>query len=249
MFWYLELVMLFRFGVDLLLLLGTNRLTGQESDFKRLLLGAVLGAVYSGGCLNGGFDVLNCVPMRLLCMAGIGMTAFGLHKNDWKQTGIFILLSFLLELLAQSVGEGKLLPLLLLGTGVWLLSRSSGMYVPIEITGQLGSVCLTGLRDSGNTLRDPITGERVLVIGRKAAQRLTGLTEEQIRNPLSAVEDRSIPGLRLIPFSSIGQGNGMMLAMRFPQVKIAGRIASRIVGFAPQGLEEDRFQALAGGFV
>lgn len=249
MFWYLELVMLLRFGVDMLLLLGTNRLTGQESKLGRMTVGAVLGAVYSGGCLTGRFDFLNGIPMRICCMLVTSLIAFRWDKTIWKRTGIFILLSFLMELLAKALGEGRLLPFLLLGSGVWLLTRGCRMYIPIEITGQNGTVSLTGLRDTGNTLRDPITGEQVLVIGKKPAQQLTGLTEEQIRNPISAFEERKLPGLRLIPFSSIGQGNGMMLAMRFPKVKIGGRIDSQIVAFAPQGLEEDGFQALAGGIV
>ena len=111
-------------------------------------------------------------------------------------------------------------------------------------------VRLIALRDSGNTLRDPITGEQVLVISAGAARRLTGLTEEQLRAPLETLASSIIPGLRLIPYRAVGQGSGMLLGMRFEEVTVGPRKQSAVVAFAPEGLGNgSMYQALTGGAI
>ena len=95
------------------------------------------------------------------------------------------------------------------------------------------SVQLIALRDTGNTLKDPITGQQVLVIGEEAARTLTGLTAAQLRTPLETVAKRQVPGLRLIPYRAVGQPGGMLLAMRFSDVKIGNRKTSALIALAP----------------
>ena len=63
---YLDLVMLLNFAVDYLLLFDSARLSGLEPGRKRLLSAAVLGAVYSGGCLVPGFGFLGGMQEKVL---------------------------------------------------------------------------------------------------------------------------------------------------------------------------------------
>lgn len=122
--------------------------------------------------------------------------------------------------------------------------------MPITLTYGGNTVSLTALRDSGNTLRDPITGEQVLVISGEVAQRLTGISVDAMRKPLETLAKRPVPGLRLIPYRAVGQGSGMLLALRFENVKIGTRRQSAIVAFAPEGLgKNSMYQALAGGIL
>ena len=107
---------------------------------------------------------------------------------------------------------------------------------------------LLALRDTGNTLRDPITGKQVMVINLEAASKLTGLTRQQLQAPLETIAKRPIAGLRLIPFHTIGQGSGMMLAMAFEDVIVNGRKERSVVAFAPENFgEKGVWQALVGG--
>ena len=56
------------------------------------------------------------------------------------------------------------------------------------------------------------------------------------------------PGLRLIPYRTIGQSAGFLAAMRMENVKIGKWQGSRLVAFAPAGLDaEETYQALTGG--
>ena len=108
-------------------------------------------------------------------------------------------------------------------------------------------ISVLALRDTGNTLKDPVTGESVLVISPEVACRLTGLTQEQLREPLDTMAGKVLPGLRLIPYQTIN-GAGMLLGMRFQNVKIGNRKVDPIVAFATEGLGRgDVYQALTGG--
>ena len=55
-------------------------------------------------------------------------------------------------------------------------------------------------------------------------------------------------GLRLIPYCSVGNGSGLMLGLRFHNVKIGSRTTDPMVAFAPEGLGKNAaVQALTGG--
>lgn len=252
---YLDLVMILNFLVDFLLLLGTNRLSGFPLSAKRCALASGLGGLYSGACMLPGFRFLGGILWRTVSLGLIAVIAFGCDRSAVKRGGVFLLLSMALGGMAVSFGNGDFLTLILAAAGIWLLCRvafggsvGGREYVPITLTYGEKTASLIALRDSGNTLRDPITGEQVLVIAGEVAQRLTGLKPEQLRSPLETLALRPVPGLRLIPYRAVGQSGGMLLAMRFENVKVGPRTQSAIVAFAPEGLGRGEvYQALTGG--
>ena len=106
----------------------------------------------------------------------------------------------------------------------------------------------TALRDTGNTLRDPITGEPVLVVSGEIGQTLTGLTQKQLSSPLETISSRPLPGLRLIPYHAVGNKGGLMLAMRFPGAMVGKKEQTVLAAFAAEGLGQNgMYQALTGG--
>lgn len=236
------MVVILNFLVDFLLLLGTNRLSGFPLSVKRCGLAAALGGIYSGACMLHGFRFLGNTLWRVVSLMLIAATAFGCDRSAVKRGGVFLLLSMALGGIAIRFGRGDFLTLVLAAAGVWLLCRvafgntvGSREYVPVSLTYGGHSASLIALRDSGNTLRDPITGEQVFVIAGEVAQSLTGLSEQQLRTPLETLALRPIPGLRLIPYRAVGSG-GMLLGLRFENVKVGNRTQSAIVAFAPEGL-------------
>ena len=94
---------------------------------------------------------------------------------------------------------------------------------------------LTALIDSGNLLRDPVTGLPVIVISRRAAARLTLLPSP----------GRLTPGMRLISVRTIA-GSTLMAVFRpsavFLEERGVWRAVNAIVGLSPDGYEG--FQAL-----
>ena len=251
---YLDLVMLLNFLVDFSLLLGTNRLSGYPPGIGRCLLAAVFGGLYSGICLFPEFRFLGNSLWRMVSLALMALLAFGFHISVLQRTGVFVILSMALGGLALSFGKGSLAPVLLCSGILWLLCilgfpepHGAGSYEQVAIRHEGKTVRMLALRDTGNTLRDPVTGEPVMVVSGQIAQKLTGLTEAQLRAPVETMTRRALPGLRLIPFRSIG-GGGLLLAARFPEVTIGNRTGAAIVAFAAEGLGNGEiYQALTGG--
>ncbi|MBR1972915.1 MAG: sigma-E processing peptidase SpoIIGA [Oscillospiraceae bacterium] len=252
---YLDLVMVLNFLVDYLLLSGTNRLSGFPGTPGRCAAAALLGAVYSGACMLPEFRFLGDLLWRCVSFGLMTVMAFGCDRSAVKRGGLFLLLSMSLGGIALSMGKGDFAGLILGAAFCALLCRvafgghaGDREYVPMVLEYKGRTVSVIALRDTGNNLRDPVSGDQVLILAGHIAQRLTGLTEAQLRDPLATIAGRPIPGLRLIPYRSVGQAGGMLLAMRFDNVKIGSRMQSAIVAFAPEGLGRGEvYQALTGG--
>ena len=252
---YLDLVIVLNFLVDFLLFLGVNRLSGFPPGWKRAGLASALGAFYSGICLLPGFHFLMNTLWRLVFLALMSILAFGCNRSTVKRGGLFLLLTMALGGAAMGFGEGNFFLLILAAGGIALLcrvgfgNRALGQeYVALRICHGQRWVSLIALRDSGNTLADPVTGEQVLVVGADVAGKLLGLTPAQLQTPLETLAQRPVPGLRLIPYRSVGCPGGMLLAMRFPQVYIGNKQIGALIAFAPELVGEgDCYQALAGG--
>ncbi len=250
---YLDVVILLNFLVDLLLLLGAGRLGGLRTGLGRVVLAAVLGALYAGACLLPSFRFLGSTLWRTVMLAAMGMLAFGIRAAALRCTVLFVLLSMAMGGIALGLGRGSFGSLTLAAAGVLVLcivgfqGKAGQSFLPIELTRNGHTARLTALVDTGNTLTDPVTGESVLVIGAQAAERLTGLTAEQLAQPVQTMASGVMPGLRLIPYRAVGQSCGMLLAMRFENVKLGRRRADALVAFAPEGLEAGEHQALIGG--
>lgn len=251
---YLDMVFLLNFAVDFLLLLGTNRLTGFPSGYLRCTFSALLGGLYASCCLLPGFCFLGNPLWRFVSLGLMGILAFGWNKSALQRCCVFFLLSMALGGIAISAGREEFVGLLLCAGLLYILCRmgfGSGMgkqeYRVLKLTFGEKTVSMLALQDTGNTLRDPVSGESVVVISPKAARNLTGLTEEEIRSPLETLTRRPIPGLRLIPYRAVGAG-GMLLGLRIPEAELDGKKQSLLVAFAPEGLGNgDVYQALTGG--
>lgn len=245
---YLDLALLLNFLVDFLLLLGTNRLTGFPAAPNRAALAAALGAVYSGACLLPGFRFLGNTLWRMVSLGLMASIAFGWNQSAWKRCGIFLLLSMALGGMALGLGNGEFGMVVLAAVGVWLLcrigfgSRVGQEYVPIRISYGGKTLPVIALRDTGNTLRDPITGEGVLILSPEAGEILCGLSEDAPRHPLETMAKH--PGFRLIPYHAVGQPGGMLLGIR-AEVEMEGKRQKQVVAFAPERIGRgEYYQAL-----
>lgn len=250
---YLPLVCLFSALVDFLLFFIVCKTCKSTAKITKLFLGAVLGGIYAGWCLMPGFHFLGNTFWRLVFLLIRAAVVFGLEFSRLRQCVLFVLLSMALSGAVSLFGGSGALSFALGGIMVIVLcilglySSSSQKYIPVELSYGQKQLQITALRDTGNMLRDPITGSSVLVVGADAARILTGLTYEQLRTPVESVG--AIPGLRLIPYRSIGD-NGFLLALKLPNVRIGKWCGSTLVAFAPEIVgSENTYQALVGGAV
>lgn len=254
---YLDVVILLNFLVDLLLLLGTNRLSGFPYGIGRAAAAALLGGVYGGACLLPGLRFLGNTLWRVVSLGLMGSIAFGWSRSALRRCVVFTLLSMALGGIAMGIGNGSFSSLVLSAAAVCMMCLlgfrgkiGDREYVPVALTYKNKTVSLLALRDTGNTLTDPVTGQSVLVAGPQAAYTLLGLTKNQLHDPVGTLASGAISGLRLIPYRSVGQPGGMLLALRLDGVSIGKWQGSTLVAFAPEGLDsEGTYQALTGGVV
>lgn len=232
------------FCVNALLLAGTGSLGRVNTGPWRLLLASILGAVYSGVCVE--HPALASWPWRITALAAMALVTFGM---DGRTGGVFVLLTLALEGAVRAAGRGGVWQLPACLVGVQALGRVAfgnpgRRLIPVEIAGERATLRLKALYDTGNRLRDPVTGEAVLVIGSGEACKLTGLSQRQLEHPLETVEAMPLPGLRLVPYRAVGT-NGLLLAKRFSHVRMDGRTRPALVAFAPECFEAD-FQGVVG---
>lgn len=251
---YLDLVMLVNFLVDLLLLIAANRLCGYPLKIKRTMLSAGIGAVYAGLCILPGLRFLGNTLWRVVALGLMSIAAFGWNRSALRRSAIFVFLSMALGGIALGLGNGGVLALVAAAAGVCLLcvvgfrgGAGKKEYVTVQLTYRGITRELIALRDTGNGLLDPITGQPVLVVGADVSMQMLGLTREQLLAPIETMTHCPIPGLRLIPYRSVGNANGMMLAVKMDRVCVGKQEIGNVVAFAPQILGAGEFEALAGG--
>ena len=254
---YVDLVAILNTIVDFLLILGTNRLSGFPPGCGRSAAAATVGGIYGGACLMPGFSFLGNPLWRAVSLSVIAVIAFGLNRSALQRGGIFVLLSMALGGIVMGMGQGSVMLLLLSTVLMWLLcavsfrgSAGSREYIPVTLHWGDRELTVIALKDTGNTLCDPLTGEQVLVAGAEVGMKLLGLSRDQIAHPVETMASGVLPGLRLIPYHAVGQAGSMLPAIRFSEARIGNRPAQPLVAFAPDQIARgEMYQMLTGGTI
>lgn len=182
---YADVLWLINFVLDGVLLWATARFAGVAVRLWRLVLAAALGAVYGVGLLFAALAPLYVMPLPLLVVPLLLLVAFGcvpLRRWGWLLLCFFLLAAlmagaalavrFLLAGSLAGVSAGWLVPCVLAAAVPALLSagyirrciRQSGLAVLADITLGGRAVQVRCFLDSGNTLREPMTGRPVLIV-------------------------------------------------------------------------------------
>ena len=234
-------VMLMVLVVDILLLCATGQFLGGHARPIRILLGALTETVFAGLSILPGFSFLHHILWRLCILGMTALFAFGFSLRK------IILFALFHVSLGSISGGGREVSSMLLGaagiTFACVVIGKENKFVPIELSYGGKTVNLTALRDTGNMLRDPITGKQVLIIGADVAQTLTGLSEAALLDPVGTMG--MLPGLRLIPYQTVGNA-GFLLALPMQNVKIGNQRGNTLVALSPRVFDH-HYQALTGG--
>ena len=240
-----------------LLLIGTNRLCGYSINWGRVLAAAVIDGGYSAASMLFRLRFLSSPLWKILFLGMTVVIAFGAGKSCIYRTVVFLLLNISIGGISVGIGESKMRALLLAACCICLAcifidagTVSGDKYIPIELTYQGRHMCVKALHDTGNMLRDPFTGRSVLIVGADIAQNLFGLTQKQLRGPTETVCRGFIPGLRVIPYKTIGQNSGFLLAVKLQNVSVGGKRGSYLVACSPEIIgHNEGYQALVGGIL
>jgi stage II sporulation protein GA (sporulation sigma-E factor processing peptidase) len=147
--------------------------------------------------------------------AGAGYALYNLGLHGWAPP----LAATAVILLAAQLGWGVVQR--------WVWERV--VYLPLEVELLGRTVRVTALLDTGNHLVDPLTREPVVILGAELAGRL--LPEEGVAavtaaaaNPVDGVtmlsETPLASRVRLVPYSTLGRENGLLVAFRADAVRL-----------------------------
>lgn len=277
---YLDELFALNTALNYLLLAGSARLGGGALRRRRLLAAAALGGVYAAAALVPELRFLRAGGMKAAAAALMLLTAFGASVRTVRLGALFLALAFCLGgaafLCVQALGGGVLLLpsgayypvstaglLALAGCGYLvaytvfsrLAEHGGGEITPLYLRTTGHTAALRALRDTGNTLRDPITNERVLVTDLRAAQTLlpeAALSAERLARPDALLTELSAlyPQLRfrLIPYRAVGTQAGLLLALRCAVTDRQGKRRDVMAAFSPTPVSDGgNFNALTGG--
>ena len=259
---YVDRVLFLNTALDYLLLLTTARLAGKPLHRIRFLLCAMGGGLYAVAVFLPRLTWLAQPICRLLFGALIVIAAFMGAPRLWRMVLLFYLLAGALAGVVLALGllsgspktllsrvyyaDISWLMLILSAVGFYLLlhfvfrqgARHGGgelMDVTVSIAGKEQSVQV--LHDTGNTLRDPVNAQPVLVMERRALHAYWTKEEMQILSENLPPEEKLTrlyrQGTRyhfsLLPFRSVGVSGGLLLAVRSDYIQIGRKKYPRIL--------------------
>ena len=251
---------------DYLLCLVTARFCSLRLRRGRYLAAAALGGIYAVAVFLPGFAWL-AHPLVELCAAGImGLVAFGGEQRLFRCLGAFLAVSASFGGAAWAVAlrggsmpapDIGLLAAVFLGSYavLTLLSRTRHRRArEHRVEAALGfngrETTFTALEDSGNCLRDPVTGDAVMLVS-PAALRPLFPGREALLESSGAVELVSMAGrlpelrgrFRLLSCGSVA-GPTLLAAFRPDAVRIDGKARDDLLCAVSSAARGDGFEGI-----
>jgi len=237
---YADLLFLINFSMDYLCLYVCAKVMGRRIRLPRFLLSAAIGGIYSvvslflsiTSLLSIVIDIGVCLIMcaivfaekgrrlssTLLCtflFVGISMMTGGcmtaifnflnrldLPLSDIGEDGIS---TYLFALLAAIAG------FISLRSGELISKRAPIKECKVKITFQGQEIELLGFADSGNLVKDPISGKAVIIVDKETVAKSLPIVEFDMFKQGKATEKLPFGCLRLIPINTAG-GKGLLVA-------------------------------------
>lgn len=246
---YLDTLFLLNFSIDYLLLLASAKIAGERLARGRFLLAAAVGGIYAGAIFIPACSFLNALPCRIAVGGIMLVIAFGKTKRLFRQTVLFLALccAFAGSVLGITFFGGRGLSL---GNGVFysesdlkiVLLATAGCYCILSLvfrqwgkhtytSGQLKKITIsffactqevTALVDTGNTLKDPISGRPVIIASACVLKHFPPLAlhikETDLQNPAQlalTLQNTPLAGrIRLLPYHTVGVTQALLLGLR-----------------------------------
>lgn len=252
---YVDMLWMINFCMDLLTLGMTARILQRKTTRLRLCLAAALGGGWAVAALLWGISGVPGLLLDLVIAIGMLVIAFRWISSGRRAVtlGTFFLISFLLggSMTAMSrlfadgyagAAEGQrgggFLVLALAGSGITLLCTRVHRHTKHTIrhvSVGLGehSVNFRALEDSGNLLRDPLSGRGVIFVSPDVLRRLcTGRLGEvflaQQVDRMPHLSEREARRLRILPGETV-HGRQLMLALLPDTVTVEGERCTALI--------------------
>jgi len=237
---YIDSFVIFNFFINYLILIATKLLHNPKTTRFKMLAGSAICVLYSAMMFLKNTDFLLTYPCKLIF--SLLITGFVYRHNniyDYIRTVlVFYIVTFVFGGCVHALINNADLKLIFIATAFTytLLSLFSDFYkrvsnqknslVSLEIICNDVSYKLTGLNDTGNSLRDPYTKLPVIIVSSKSIN--------NVNKPM-----------RLIPYKSVGKSNGLINGFTPDKVMVGGKEFKCVIGIYDDVLSYDgTFEAL-----
>lgn len=274
---YVDSLFILNFSVNFLILLCTSRLCGTRVRWGVSVLASGIGGAYSVASLFPSMGFLTALPVKAAVGILMSVITFGRERGLIRKTVVFLIVStafggavFAVSLLDGTAAHPVTFRMVLLSSCLvyaavsFVLRRTARepggggvTRVSIGLCGR--SVRFSALRDTGNSLSDPITGTQVIVTDFETVQELfphemrAVFRTENLREPTRILETcvRTLPGagFRLLPYRAVGTGVGVLLGFKAEETRIGGeKVPPCVVAISPDPVTDGgAYTALCGG--
>lgn len=271
---YVDIIIIENLIMNFIILYATGLILKIKISFFRLLFASFIGSIYSALQYISNMKILSNIMIKTFLSIVIVWVAFHPQniKKMCKQLMLFYLTTFtfggvatyLIYVLKPQnivmkngmyVGTYVLKVIFIgaiLGTGILLVSfkisknkiSKKDMICKIMIKLNGKEITLNTMVDTGNMLKEPITGNPVAVVEKNSLYDV--LPKEILNNTESIlggdfgkipedIKQEYIPRLKFIPFSSLGKQNGMLIGIKPEKLKVIN-----------EDIEEERADAIVG---
>lgn len=273
---YADLLFIVNFSMDMLCIILVTKLTSKKLSYPRAILAAAIGGVYSVASLfiqeiKFLSPVIHILCGILICFTAFARKGFTLGALAADSAAFFIssaLLGGIMTAAFNILNSAKInmggteendfpLWLILSAGGVsalavrigggYLKRRASKSFAEIEITLGANTTTLNAIYDSGNLLRDSISGRSVVVVDEKYIEYFFEGRKKLPLTELSELPYELGKKAVIIPFRTAA-GERTIIAFRPRRLTLIKngkkRDADALVGFAPLGNVSDNCFAL-----
>lgn len=262
---YIDILFVINLIINYLLLFTTEKLSKQYSPPWRLIIGATAGAVYAVCMFFPQVKMLYTTASKIIVSFVLVAITFTIRRwrTFLKTVIIFYITSFIFGGVSLGIffftgaGKGTMisngifyynLPLRMLIISssiayitiriIWRVYKSDRIrdYKQIEIWLMGESVKLNALVDTGNMLREPITGEPVIIA---EFERLKSILPKEFNSAFknnspeeimcTDTDNELLRRLRVIPYTSLGSTDEMLIGFKPDSIKIGNHICENII--------------------
>lgn len=256
---YIDIVLIENLVMNFIIILATGVVLKEKIRLIRILCASLLGAIYSVVSYVSIFKIYSSIILKIILSVVVVYIAFSPQtmKKMWKDLLLFYLTSFVFggaafaliyivkpqEILMKNglflgtyplktIILGSIIAFIIIVTAFTVVKTKftkKDMFCEIEIQLNNKKILTTAMLDTGNLLKEPITGTPVIVvehtllyecIPKEILNNIEQLLGGEFDNIPEKVREEYVSKLKFIPFSSLGKQNGMLLGIKADKIKI-----------------------------
>ncbi len=250
---YIDSLFFLNLVIDYFLCLAAAQVCSVRLRRGRYALAALFGAAYAAAVYLPRLGFLSAPWAKLISGLIMALIAFGAEERPWRCALVLLGVSAAFGGFIWAIGLAGGYPAFDMRTlflsfalcyalmGLVFRARAKLSAKPhADVTLRLGTreARFRALVDTGNCLKDPVSGTEVIVVCPHAAAALLGANAALLElDAVAFTEAASVlpelrGRLRLIPYSAIG-GGGMLAAIRPDSAEIDGRARSVLAAVSP----------------